>query len=50
MMIRKPKDEIDLGLFNANVLKRLGLSQRRDVNFPKYKIKTITFMFILKTL
>lgn len=26
MMIRNPQDEVDLGLFNANVLERLGLS------------------------
>lgn len=30
MMIQNPKDELDLGFFNANVLERHGLSQRRD--------------------
>lgn len=29
MMIQNPQDEVDLGLFNANVLKRHLLTQRR---------------------
>lgn len=49
MIVQSLQNGLDLGSFGSNVLERYGLSQRSEtLNFPKYKITTITFMFILK--